>query len=141
VAALPVWANAENVSVTARTGRTRKELLFIGSVVLLGTWFRGMNFDICSDRFFSQRWAALNDVFAAMAAAVGKAASIASIAHRICGRAVHPGPLILLAWIISIIKASLPGRQTNLPSGSDSFNLFSAVIPKRGVLQPRERSP
>jgi hypothetical protein len=40
VAALPVWANAENVNVTAMARRTRKNLLFIGSVELLGTWFR-----------------------------------------------------------------------------------------------------
>jgi hypothetical protein len=40
VAALPVWANAENVNVTATARRTRKNLLVIGSVELLGTWFR-----------------------------------------------------------------------------------------------------
>ena len=38
--ALPVWANAENVNVTATARRTRTNLLFIGSVELLGTWFR-----------------------------------------------------------------------------------------------------
>jgi hypothetical protein len=37
VAALPVWANAEIVKVTAQARRTRKNLLFIGSVELLGT--------------------------------------------------------------------------------------------------------
>jgi hypothetical protein len=37
VAALPVWAKAENANVTAKARRTRKNLLFIGSVVLLGT--------------------------------------------------------------------------------------------------------
>jgi hypothetical protein len=40
VAALPVWANAENVKVTAMARRTRRNLLVIGSVELLGTWFR-----------------------------------------------------------------------------------------------------
>ena len=40
VAALPVWASAENVKVTAIARRTRTNLLFIGSVELLGTWFR-----------------------------------------------------------------------------------------------------
>ncbi len=40
VAALPVWANAENVNVTTTARRTRKNLLVIGSVELLGTWFR-----------------------------------------------------------------------------------------------------
>jgi hypothetical protein len=37
VAALPVWANAENVNVTAAARRIRRSLLFIGSVELLGT--------------------------------------------------------------------------------------------------------
>ena len=40
VAALPVWANAEKVNVAAAARRIRKNLLFIGSVELLGTWFR-----------------------------------------------------------------------------------------------------
>jgi len=40
VAALPVWASAENVNVTAPARRVRKNLLFIGSIELLGTWFR-----------------------------------------------------------------------------------------------------
>jgi hypothetical protein len=40
VAALPVWANADNVTVTATVRITRRNLLFIGSVELLGTWFR-----------------------------------------------------------------------------------------------------
>jgi hypothetical protein len=40
VVALPVWANAEKVRVTAQARRTRKNLLVIGSVELLGTWFR-----------------------------------------------------------------------------------------------------
>jgi hypothetical protein len=40
VAALPVWASAENVKVTAIARSTRTNLLFIGSVELLGTWFR-----------------------------------------------------------------------------------------------------
>jgi hypothetical protein len=40
VAALPVWAVAENVSVTAIASRTLKTLLFIGLIELLGTWFR-----------------------------------------------------------------------------------------------------
>jgi hypothetical protein len=40
VAALPVWARAENVKVTAIARRTRTNLLFIGSIELLGTWFR-----------------------------------------------------------------------------------------------------
>ena len=79
VAALPVWANAEIVKVTATARRTRRNLLVIGSVELLGTCFGmlpGMNFRIYRslDRFFSQRWAALNEVSAAVAAAVGKGA-------------------------------------------------------------------
>jgi hypothetical protein len=37
VAALPVWANAENVNVTATARSTRRNLLVIGSVELLGT--------------------------------------------------------------------------------------------------------
>jgi len=40
VAALPVWANAENVNVAAMARRTVINLLFIGLVELLGTWFR-----------------------------------------------------------------------------------------------------
>jgi hypothetical protein len=40
VAALPVWARAENVRVTAIARRTLRNLLFIGSIELLGTWFR-----------------------------------------------------------------------------------------------------
>jgi hypothetical protein len=40
VAALPVWAKAESVSVTAIARRIRTNLLFIGSIELLGTWFR-----------------------------------------------------------------------------------------------------
>jgi len=40
VAALPVWANAEIANVTARARRNRRNLLVIGSVELLGTWFR-----------------------------------------------------------------------------------------------------
>jgi hypothetical protein len=40
VAALPVWASAENVNVAATARRIRTNLLFIGSVELLGTWFR-----------------------------------------------------------------------------------------------------
>ncbi len=40
VAALPVWANAEIVNVTAAARSTRKNLLFIGSLELLGTSFR-----------------------------------------------------------------------------------------------------
>jgi len=40
VAALPVWASAENVNVAATARRTRRNLLFIGSLELLGTWFR-----------------------------------------------------------------------------------------------------
>jgi len=46
VAALPVWANAEIVKVTAMARRIRRSLLVIGSVELLGTWFPGMNFEI-----------------------------------------------------------------------------------------------
>jgi len=37
VAALPVWASAENVNVAATARRIRKNLLFIGSLELLGT--------------------------------------------------------------------------------------------------------
>ena len=37
VAALPVWANADKVKVTATARRTRTNLLFIGSIELLGT--------------------------------------------------------------------------------------------------------
>jgi hypothetical protein len=37
VAALPVWASAENVNVAAIARRIRKNLLFIGSIELLGT--------------------------------------------------------------------------------------------------------
>jgi hypothetical protein len=64
VAALPVWANAENVNVTAMARRTRRKLLFIGSVVLLGTWVpesvSGMNFNVVLRIVLvSQRWAAL----------------------------------------------------------------------------------
>jgi hypothetical protein len=40
VAALPVWASAENVNVAATARRTRRNLLFIGLLELLGTWFR-----------------------------------------------------------------------------------------------------
>ena len=40
VAALPVWAKAENVKVAAIASTTLKNLLFIGLVELLGTWFR-----------------------------------------------------------------------------------------------------
>jgi hypothetical protein len=40
VAALPVWANAEIAKVTARARRILRNLLVIGSVELLGTWFR-----------------------------------------------------------------------------------------------------
>jgi hypothetical protein len=40
VAAVPVWANAENVKVAARARRILINLLFIGSIELLGTWFR-----------------------------------------------------------------------------------------------------
>jgi hypothetical protein len=46
VAALPVWANAENANVTAMARRTRRNLLVIGSVELLGTWFRERFFEI-----------------------------------------------------------------------------------------------
>lgn len=48
VAALLVWANAEIVKITAVARKSRKNLLVIGSVVLLGTCCRnmlpGMNF-------------------------------------------------------------------------------------------------
>lgn len=37
VAALPVWAAAENVSVAAIASRTLRNLLFIGLIELLGT--------------------------------------------------------------------------------------------------------
>ncbi|HEX8813313.1 MAG TPA: hypothetical protein VF742_15095 [Terracidiphilus sp.] len=40
VAALPVWASAEIANVTAMARRTRRNLLVIGSIELLGTWFR-----------------------------------------------------------------------------------------------------
>jgi hypothetical protein len=40
VAALPVWAKAENVSVAAIARKTLRNLLFIGLIELLGTWFR-----------------------------------------------------------------------------------------------------
>jgi hypothetical protein len=40
VAALPVWANAEHVKVTAIASTKLRNLLFIGLVELLGTWFR-----------------------------------------------------------------------------------------------------
>jgi hypothetical protein len=40
VAALLVWANAEIAKRTAAARSTRKNLLVIGSVELLGTWFR-----------------------------------------------------------------------------------------------------
>ena len=46
VAALPVWANAEIANVTAVARRTRRNLLVIGSVELLGTWFRERFFEI-----------------------------------------------------------------------------------------------
>jgi hypothetical protein len=57
VAAL-VWANAENVNVTATARSTRRNLLVIGSVELLGTCFSkhasGNEFQLSfSDRFFS----------------------------------------------------------------------------------------
>jgi hypothetical protein len=39
-AALPVWANADNANVAAPARRKRRNLLFIVSVELLGTWFR-----------------------------------------------------------------------------------------------------
>jgi hypothetical protein len=39
VAALPVWAKAENVSVAAIASKTLRNLLFIGLIELLGTWF------------------------------------------------------------------------------------------------------
>jgi hypothetical protein len=39
VAALPVWAKAENVNVAAIASTTLRNLLFIGLVELLGTWF------------------------------------------------------------------------------------------------------
>ena len=39
VAALPVWAKAEIVKVTAAARRIRRNVLFIGSVELLGTCF------------------------------------------------------------------------------------------------------
>jgi len=37
VAALPVWANAENVKLTATASTTLRNLLFIGLIELLGT--------------------------------------------------------------------------------------------------------
>jgi len=40
VAALLVWANAEIAKRTATARKSRKTLLVIGSVELLGTWFR-----------------------------------------------------------------------------------------------------
>jgi hypothetical protein len=48
VAALLVWANAEIVRITALARKSRKNLLVIGSVVLLGTcclnMLPGMNY-------------------------------------------------------------------------------------------------
>jgi hypothetical protein len=70
VAALPVWAKAETVKVTATARRIRRNLLVIGSVELLGTCssehasgneFQLSFSDCCSDRLFSQRWAAMNE--------------------------------------------------------------------------------
>jgi len=40
VAALPVWASAEIPKETATARKSRKYLLVIGSLELLGTWFR-----------------------------------------------------------------------------------------------------
>jgi hypothetical protein len=42
VAALLVWANAEIVRITAVARKSRKNLLVIGSLVLLGTCCRNM---------------------------------------------------------------------------------------------------
>jgi hypothetical protein len=39
VAALPVWAKAEKVNVAAIASTKLRNLLFIGLVELLGTWF------------------------------------------------------------------------------------------------------
>jgi hypothetical protein len=53
VAALPVWASAENVNVAATARRTRRNLLFIG---LLNSLEHGSGNELrnpLSDRFFS----------------------------------------------------------------------------------------
>jgi hypothetical protein len=52
VAALLVWANAEIAKRAATARVRRKNLLVIGSVELLGTWFRGMNFRDRSQKCF-----------------------------------------------------------------------------------------
>ena len=73
-----------------------------------------MNFEYpLSDRFFSQRWAALNEVSAALAAAVGNGA-LDCQQHTPVLRAWRPLLTAdLMAWIIDIIVTSLSGRQTN----------------------------
>jgi hypothetical protein len=71
----------------------------------------GMDFDISQIRFLNQRWAALNEVSAAVSGRWRH--SIASITRRACGRAVHPSSLSM-AWITYIIETSLSGRQTKL---------------------------
>jgi hypothetical protein len=40
VAALPVCASAENVNIAAITRGILRNVLFIGLIELLGTWFR-----------------------------------------------------------------------------------------------------
>jgi len=72
-----------------------------------------MNFENpLSDRF-SQRWAALNEVPAALAATIGKAAlDSASIARQANGLAVHSSNTHLLAWITLIIVIPLWPRQS-----------------------------
>jgi hypothetical protein len=73
-----------------------------------------MIFEIVSDRFFSQRWAALKEVSAVLAAAVGNGA-LDCQHHTPVLRAWRPLLTAeLMAWIIIIIVTSVSGRQSNL---------------------------
>ncbi len=73
----------------------------------------GMNFEISlSDRFVSQRWAALNEVSAAVAAAIGKGALGCQLRTPIFTGVPSTPSLSLGTWIKDIIVTALWGSQT-----------------------------
>ena len=74
-----------------------------------------MNFEISlSDRFVGQRWAALNEVSAAVAAAIGKGALGCQLRTPTFTGVPSTSSLSLGTWIKNIIVIALWGSQTTL---------------------------
>lgn len=97
-----------------------------------------MNFETALSRSSFSRWAALNEVSAAVAAAVGKRRTRLSASHaKPFARAVHPHCLFMV-WVRDIIVTGLQPRQTFegicRPPENSCLGKPSGVPLRRGTL-------